>query len=78
MGVDTWTIAALVLLIATLCTTGLRRRRAARRLEEERARLRARRRRVPVVSANLRGLPPGETDLWAEEASLPPERERGG
>jgi hypothetical protein len=45
--------------LAVLAACGaviLRRKRAARRAAAERARLRARRRKVPVVSANLRGL----------------------
>jgi len=35
--------------------------------EDDRQRARARRREVPVVSANVRGLPPAATDLWAAE-----------
>jgi phage protein D len=67
MEVDGLTVAALLLLVASLGMAGVMRRRAARRREEERARARARRRKVPVVSANVRGLPSGATDLWTEE-----------
>ena len=43
-------------LLAACGAVVVARRRAARRAAAERARLRARRRKVPVVSANLRGL----------------------
>jgi hypothetical protein len=67
MEVDVSSIAALLMLIAALCAAGSARRRAARRREEDRQRALARRRNVPVVSANVRGLPPNAPDLWAEE-----------
>jgi hypothetical protein len=67
MEVDVSSIAALLVLLAALCAAGSARRRTARRREEDRQRARARRREVPVVSANVRGLPPTATDLWAEE-----------
>ena len=44
------------------------RRRAARRAAAERARLRARRRKLPVVSANLRGLDFREPELKFDDA----------
>jgi hypothetical protein len=65
MEVDASSIAALLALLAALCAAGSARRRAARRREEDRQRALARRRNVPVVSANVRGLPPASTDLWA-------------
>jgi hypothetical protein len=67
MEVDASSIAALIMLLAALCVAGSARRRAARRREEDRQRALARRRNVPVVSANVRGLPPAATDLWAAE-----------
>jgi phage protein D len=76
MDVDPFSLAVLLLLLASLGAARAARRRAARRLAEERARARARRRSVPEVSANLRGLPTGSTDLWAEErrSKSPPVR----
>jgi hypothetical protein len=67
MEVDVLSIAALLMLLAALCAAGSARRRAARRREQDRQRALARRRNVPVVSANVRGLPPNASDLWAEE-----------
>lgn len=67
MDVDPFSMAALLLLLASLGAARVARRRAARRLAEERARARARRRSVPEVSANVRGLPDGPSDLWADE-----------
>jgi len=67
MEVDVSSIAALLMLLAALCAAGSARRRAARRREQDRQRALARRRNVPVVSANVRGLPPNASDLWAEE-----------
>jgi hypothetical protein len=59
--------AAVVLLLAIWGAAMLARRRAARRAAAREARVRARRRKVPVVSANVRGLPGNETDLWVQE-----------
>ena len=67
MEVDAFSFAALALLLVSFLAARAARRRAARRLEEARARARSRRRRVPVVSANVRGLPSGDKDLWVEE-----------
>jgi len=67
MDVDPFSLAALLLLLASLGAARAARRRAARRLAEERARARARRRSVPEVSANVRGLSTDSTDLWADE-----------
>ena len=67
MEVDASSIAALLVLLAALGAVGSARRRAVRRREEDRRRALARRRNVPVVSANVRGLPPAATDLWAAE-----------
>jgi len=60
-------IAAGLLLLAVWGAIVLARRRAARRAADREARARARRRKVPVVSANVRGLPGNETDLWVQE-----------
>lgn len=67
MEVDAFSIAALALLLVSFLAARVARRRAARRIEDARARARSRRRKVPVVSANVRGLPSGDKDLWAEE-----------
>jgi hypothetical protein len=67
MDVDAFSLAALLLLLASLAAAWAARRRAARRLALERARARGRRRRVPDVSANVRGLPNAARDLWTDE-----------
>ena len=67
MEVDASSIAALLVLLVALRAAGSARRRAARRRAQERQRALAGRRKVPVVSANVRGLPSTTTDLWAEE-----------
>jgi hypothetical protein len=73
--VDTWIVAGAVLL-AVLAGLVVTRRRAARRAEEARARARARRNRVPLVSANVRGQSAQKPDIWrdATEASSHTER----
>jgi hypothetical protein len=76
MEVDAFSIAALLLLVGSLVTAGAARRRAARRRAQEQARARARRRKVPVVSANVRGLPSGESDLWADDRNSTPRKGR--
>jgi hypothetical protein len=76
MEVDASSIAALLVLLAAFCVAGSARRRAARRREEDRQRALARRRNVPVVSANVRGLPPAATDLWAEEGEAARRQDR--
>ena len=76
MEVDASSIAALLVLLAALCAAGSARRRAARRREEDRQRALARRRKVPVVSANVRGLPPAATDLWAAEGEAARRQDR--
>jgi hypothetical protein len=76
MEVDAFSIAALLLLVGSLVAAGAARRRAARRRAEEIARARARRRKVPVVSANVRGLPSGEPDLWVDERNPTPRKGR--
>jgi hypothetical protein len=76
MEVDASSIAALCVLLAALCVAGSARRRADRRREEDRQRALARRRNVPVVSANVRGLPPAATDLWAEEGEAARRQDR--
>lgn len=55
-------VGALGILVAWAAVIAARRR-AVRRAAAERARLRARRRKVPVVSANLRGLEFREQEL---------------
>jgi cytochrome c-type biogenesis protein CcmH/NrfF len=63
-----WMLAVVVLLVALgVVVTG--RRRAARRAAEAEARTRARRRRLPEVSANLRGQTTASADLWREDAA---------
>ena len=52
------------------------RRRAARRAAELQARVRARRRNVPVASANVRGLEAKRTFITFEEMEGPPGRDR--
>jgi hypothetical protein len=76
MEVDAFSIAALLLLVGSLVAAGAARRRAERRRAEERARARARRRKVPVVSANVRGLPSGESDLWVDDRHSTPRKGR--
>jgi len=76
MEVDASSIAALLVLLAAFCVAGSARRRAARRREEDRQRALARRRNVPVVSANVRGLPRAATDLWAEEGEAARRQDR--
>jgi hypothetical protein len=76
MEVDASSVAALLVLLAALYAAGSARRRAARRREEDRQRARARRRAVPVVSANVRGLPPDATDLWAAEDEARRQKQR--
>ncbi len=76
MEVDAFSIAALLLLVGSLVAAAASRRRAARRRAEEMARARARRRKVPVVSANVRGLPSGESDLWVDDRNPTPRKGR--
>jgi hypothetical protein len=59
-------IAAGVALLALWFGVGAARRRSERRADEARARAQARRPRVPVVSANLRGQSAASQDLWQE------------
>jgi len=64
--VGTWIVAGAALL-AVWAGLVAARRRAARREAEARARNRARRNRVPLVSANLRGQSAQKTDIWRDE-----------
>jgi hypothetical protein len=64
--VGTWIVAVIVLLAAWAWLVGSRRR-AARRAEEARARARAKRRRAPLVSANVRPQAEQRPDIWREE-----------
>jgi len=61
-------ILAVVLLFAAWGAVRTARRRAARRAAEAEERARARRRRVPEVSANLRGQARAN-DLWDQQAA---------
>jgi hypothetical protein len=67
MDVGALSIAALLALVVAWGWVVITRRRAARLAAEARARRRIRRRRVPAVSANVRGLPGEEPDLWVRE-----------
>jgi len=67
MEVGTW-IAVGVLLLGVLAALVGARRRAERRAAEARARAQARRNRVPLVSANLRGQSAQKPDIWRDEA----------
>ncbi|MGB5103893.1 MAG: hypothetical protein WBO04_11335 [Steroidobacteraceae bacterium] len=60
---DAFLVVAALAILAAWVAVIVARRRAMRRAAAERARLRARRRRVPIVSANLRGLEFRERDL---------------
>ena len=64
--VDVWIVAGGVLLACWIGFAGARRR-AARREAETRSRARARRQRVPLVSANVRGQPVRKPDIWRDE-----------
>jgi len=74
--VHVWILAAGVLVVLALAIYTARRR-AARRRAEARARQLARRRRVPLVSANLRGRPASKPDIWREELDADARHERG-
>jgi hypothetical protein len=63
--------------VAVALAIRIARRRAARRRAEARARSLARRRQVPLVSANVRGRPAVKPDIWREEADAAARRERG-
>lgn len=67
-GVDAFLVIAALAILAALAAVIIARRRAVRRAAAERARLRARRRKVPVVSANLRGLEFREQELRFDDA----------
>lgn len=61
-------LIALSAFVAVLAFLVMERRRRARRAAEAEARARRRHRRVPQVSANLRGLSAGpDGDLWSGE-----------
>ena len=61
-----WLVAGAVVLAILGGWVGARRR-AERRAADARARLRARRSRVPLVSANVQGLSSGKPDIWRDE-----------
>jgi hypothetical protein len=67
-------IAAVVALLIALGAVARSRRHAARRAAEERERARRRRRTMPLVSANVRGLPQEREDLWKPDAPIRKDR----
>lgn len=67
-------IVAAVTLCVALGALARSRRHAARRAAEERERARRRRRTMPLVSANVRGLPQEREDLW--KADTPVRKDR--
>lgn len=70
-----WIVAGTVLFACWLGFAG-RRRKAARRAAAARARLRARQRRMPLVSANVRGQPARKPDIWREATDVATRDER--
>jgi len=64
--VDAWLTASGVLLAVVLVLAAARRRSARRELEAK-TRARARRQKVPLVSANVRGQSDRRTDIWRDE-----------
>lgn len=73
--VGAWVVAGIVLLACWAGFAGVRRR-AAQRDAAAKARARARRQRVPLVSANVRGQPAHKPDIWREEAEVATRDER--
>jgi hypothetical protein len=67
--VEPFIVAAFALLVA-LVAAARARRNAARRAAEARERARRRRRSMPLVSANLRGLPQDREDLWKPDTPV--------
>jgi hypothetical protein len=65
--VDAWIVAGGVLLACWIGFAGARRR-ALQRKADAKARLRARRQRMPLVSANVRGQPVRKPDIWRDES----------
>jgi hypothetical protein len=73
--VGAWVVAGIVVLACWAGFAGVRRR-AARRDAMAKARARARRQRVPLVSANVRGQPVHKPDIWREETQVATRDER--
>lgn len=67
-GVEALLVVGALAILAAWAAVILARRRAVRRAAAERARLKARRRKIPVVSANLRGLEFREQELRFDDA----------
>ncbi|HQR25271.1 MAG TPA: hypothetical protein PK163_10830 [Steroidobacteraceae bacterium] len=67
-------IVAAVALGVALGAFARSRRHAARRAAEERERARRRRRTLPLVSANVRGLPQEREDLWKADPPVRKDR----
>lgn len=67
-GVEAILVVAALAILAAWAVVIVARRRAVRRAAAERARLKARRRKIPVVSANLRGLEFREQELRFDDA----------
>lgn len=64
--VGAWIVLSAVLFAAWL-GIAVARRRAAQRAADARVRARARRTRVPLVSANVRGQSTDRPDIWRDE-----------
>jgi len=73
--VGAWIVAGIVLLGCWVGFVGARRR-AARREAAAKARARARHRRVPLVSSNVRGQRARKPDIWRDEAEIAARDER--
>lgn len=73
--VGAWIVAGIVLLGCWVGLVGARRR-AARREAAAKARVRARHRRVPLVSSNVCGQRAHKPDIWREEAEVAARDER--
>jgi hypothetical protein len=72
MDVGVLSILAVAGLVVVCAAVGVARRRSAREAAQTRARHRSRRRHVPEVSANVRGLPAPPEDLWSRESERRP------
>lgn len=72
MDVGLLSIVVVAGLAAVAGAVRVARRRSAREAAQARARHRSRRRHVPEVSANVRGLPAPPEDLWSRESERRP------
>jgi len=73
--VDAWLTAGGVLLAVVWALAAARRRRVRRELEAQ-TRARARRQKVPLVSANVRGQSDRKPDIWRDEREAAARDER--